>query len=80
MRITTKMAAGSRPAAVTAQSPRIGTLALQGARILSWKTVLVQSLGRELYALHVQQQERAFMATTHGLNYVAWRNETPVVH
>ncbi|MEQ9606354.1 MAG: hypothetical protein RLN99_01665 [Kiloniellaceae bacterium] len=55
-------------------------LALQSARILSWKSVLVESLGRELHALHIQQQERAFMATSHGLNYVASQRETTVVH
>ncbi|WP_340118131.1 hypothetical protein [Pelagibius sp. 7325] len=55
-------------------------LALQSARILSWKSVLVESLGRELHALHIQQQERAFMATSHGLNYVARQRETTVVH
>ena len=80
MRITTMMVAGSRPAAVTARAPKKRSLALQGARFLSWKTVLIQSLGKELYSLHVQQQERAFMATSHGLNYVSWRNESPVVH
>jgi hypothetical protein len=56
------------------------TEALRGARLLSWKTVLVQSLGRELQALHLQQQERAFMATTHGLAYVARKSEAYVVH
>ena len=80
MPTTTTIAVRGRPAAPTAQSPRRNTLALQGARFLSWKTVLVQSLGRELHALHIQQQERAFMATSHGLNYVSWRNETTVVH
>jgi hypothetical protein len=44
-------------------------LAARSARLLSWKAELFQSLGRELHTLHVQQQERAFMATTHGLNY-----------
>ncbi|MGF1592980.1 MAG: hypothetical protein ACFCUW_06860 [Kiloniellaceae bacterium] len=68
--------AGNRPAA----APKRGTLTQRGARLLSWKTVLVQSLGRELHSLHLQQQERAFMATTHGLAYVAWKSETHVVH
>ena len=80
MPTTTTIAVRGRPAAATAQSPRRNTLALQGARFLSWKTVLVQSLGRELHALHIQQQERAFMATSHGLNYVSWRTETSAVH
>jgi hypothetical protein len=55
-------------------------LALRGVHLLSWKAVLVQSLGRELHALHIQQQERAFMATTHGLNYTSWRGESTAVH
>ena len=81
MPTTTTIAAGSRPeAAVSVQTPKMKSLALQGARLLSWKTVLVQSLGRELHALHIQQQERAFMATSHGLNYVSWRTETSAVH
>jgi len=81
MPTTTMTAAGRRPeTAVSAQAPKKKSLALQGARLLSWKAVLVQSLGRELHALHIQQQERAFMATSHGLNYVSWRSETTVVH
>jgi hypothetical protein len=56
------------------------TLAVQSARFLSWKTVLVQNLGRELHTLHIQQQERAFMATSHGLTYASWGNETPAIH
>ncbi len=56
------------------------SLATQGARLLSWKSVLIQSLGRELHALHIQQQERAFMATSHGLNYRAPGGEIPVLH
>ncbi|MGF1628316.1 MAG: hypothetical protein ACFCUT_02495 [Kiloniellaceae bacterium] len=81
MRTTIMTTAGSRPeAAATTRTPTKTILALRSARILSWKTVLVQSLGRELHALHLQQQERAFMATTHGLNYVSWRNETPAIH
>lgn len=81
MPITTTISAGSRPEAPgTAQTPKKRSLAQQGSRLLSWKTVLVQSLGRELHALHIQQQERAFMATSHGLNYVSWRTETSAVH
>ena len=81
MPTTTTIAAGSRAeAAVSAQAPKKRSLALQSARLFSWKDVLVQSLGRELHALHIQQQERAFMATSHGLNYVLWRNETSAVH
>lgn len=81
----TTTAAGSRPeATAAAPPPKVKALVLQGARLLSWKSVLVQSLGqslgRELHALHIQQQERAFMATSHGLNYVSWRQETTVVH
>ena len=72
---------GSRPEAPCgARAPKKRSFAYQGSRLLSWKTVLVQSLGRELHALHIQQQERAFMATSHGLNYVSWRNEASVVH
>lgn len=56
------------------------SLATQGARLLSWKTVLIQSLGRELHALHIQQQERAFMATSHGLNYRAPGGESAALH
>lgn len=78
---TTTVAAGSGPeATAAAQAPKKKMLAQQSARILSWKSVLVQSLGRELHALHIQQQERAFMATSHGLNYVAWQRETTVIH
>lgn len=66
--------------ATAARGAKRKVLAQQSARILSWKSVLVQSLGRELHALHIQQQERAFMATSHGLNYVAWQRETTVIH
>ena len=44
-------------------------LVSRSGRLHSWKTSLFESLGRELHALHRQQQERAFMATSHGLNY-----------
>ena len=44
-------------------------LASRTGRLHSWKISLFESLGRELHALHRQQQERAFMATSHGLNY-----------
>ena len=65
-------------AAAPTLTPKKRTLTLSGTRLLSWKTVLFQSLGRELHALHIQQQERAFMATTHGLAYRSWRHETTV--
>ncbi|GAB4238636.1 MAG: hypothetical protein Tsb0032_42940 [Kiloniellaceae bacterium] len=55
-------------------------LALHGARLLSWKSVIFQSLGREFHALHIQQQERAFMATSHGLNYSATNREAVTLH
>lgn len=70
MGTTTKIAAEDRQQDA-ARTPRSQALAASSARLLSWKTVLVQSLGRELHALHRQQQERAFMATSHGLNYTA---------
>lgn len=78
---TTRTTADDRPApADRALAAKKRMLALRSARLLTWKSVLVQSLGRELHALHVQQQERAFMATTHGLAYTATRNEIHVVH
>ena len=86
MATTTTIFTGSRPQdAASAQAPRKRSLAASGARLLSWKTVLVQSLGRELHALHIQQQERAFMATSHGLNYTSLsyiykRSESPALH
>ncbi len=81
MQTTTTVEAANRQAGpAPARTRTKAKLALQSARILSWKSVLVQSLGRELHALHIQQQERAFMATTHGLNYVATRREVTVVH
>lgn len=75
-------AAGRQPeASGAAHGAKRKVLAQQSARILTWKSVLVQSLGRELHALHIQQQERAFMATSHGLNYVARQREmVTVVH
>jgi len=75
-------AAGRQPeTSVAAGGAKRKMLAQQSARILTWKSVLVQSLGRELHALHIQQQERAFMATSHGLNYVDRQRETfTVVH
>ena len=77
---TTVAEAGGPAASAAAQAPKKKMLAQQSARILSWKSVLVQSLGRELHALHIRQQERAFLATSHGLNYVAWQRETHIVH
>ena len=71
-------AAGRQPEAA-ARGEKMKVLAQQSARILTWKSVLVQSLGRELHALHIQQQERAFMATSHGLNYVARHRETAMI-
>ncbi|WP_420348507.1 hypothetical protein [Pelagibius sp.] len=44
-------------------------MASRSSRLHSWKATLFQSLGRELTALHRQHQERAFMATSHGLAY-----------
>jgi len=61
-------------------APRMRILALQGARLRGWKTVLIESLGRELNALQGQQQERAFMATTHGLNYSAAGSRSAALH
>lgn len=71
----------SEPAAATArrQVPAVQE-AVRGARLRSWKTVLIESLGRELYALQRQQQERAFMATTHGLNYSAAGSRPVALH
>lgn len=62
------------------RTSKVRSLATQGARLLSWKTVFIQSLGRELHALHIQQQERAFMATSHGLNYRVASTEGAVLH
>src|SRR3546814_5981750 len=76
---TTTTTADERTApAGTAVAWKTRALTLHRARLQSWKTVLVPSLGSELHALHVQQQERALMATTHGSIY-AWRNETTVL-
>lgn len=79
--MTTTTTAGNRPgAADSAMRVKRRALALHGARLKTLKAVLVQSLGRELHALHIQQQERAFMATTHGLTYASWRSESTVLH
>src|SRR3546814_17386834 len=66
---TTTIKAESRlePAVVAKRRPAAVQVAVQGARRMTWKEVLV----RELHALPVQQQERAFMATTHGPLYVS---------
>src|SRR3546814_6609449 len=66
---TTTIKAESRlePAVVAKRRPAAVQVAVQGARRMTWKEVLV----RELHALHVQQQERAFMATTPGSIYVS---------
>lgn len=81
MLTTTMVSAGREPhVTITAQTTKVRALAQRGARLLSWKTVLVESLGRELHALHIQQQERAFMATSHGLNYRAVSRETVTLH
>lgn len=83
MGTTTTMVAGDRRQDA-AETPKKRTLAASSARLLSWKMVLVQSLGRELHALHRQQQERAFMATSHGLTYTALKMaghaEGPALH
>jgi hypothetical protein len=65
-------------AAASTLTPKKRTLTLSGTRLLSWKTVLFESLGRELHSLHIQQQERAFMATSHGLAYRSQRNDVRV--
>ena len=77
---TTILAGRWSQTTVTSQAPKMKSLATQGARFLSWKSVLIESLGRELHALHIQQQERAFMATSHGLNYRAPGSQSPVLH
>lgn len=69
MATTTILADGRGQPASASLTLKRRMLALRSARLVSLKTVLVESLGRELHALHIQQQERAFMATTHGLNY-----------
>ena len=70
MPTTTTIAAGrGSEAAVSSQANKVRSLSVQRARLLSWKTVLFESFGRHLHSLHIQQQERAFMATSHGLNY-----------
>jgi hypothetical protein len=65
---------------VKAPTPKANSLAARSARLLSWKSELFMSLGRELHTLHVQQQERAFMATSHGTNYRAPAREALAVH
>ena len=80
MATTTTTADGRGQPTSAAFPPKKRMLALRSARLMSWKTVLVQSLGRELHALHIQQQERAFMATTHGLTYVDRRGESAALH
>lgn len=78
---TTTTTVDARPApANAAMLAKKRILALRTVRILTWKSTLVQSLGRELHALHIQQQERAFMATTHGLAYTSPGGESPAVH
>lgn len=52
----------------------------RSGRLQSWKISLFQSLGRELHALHRQQQERAFMATSHGVNYREIAAQTGTLH
>ncbi len=39
--------------------------------ISSWKESLVETFGRELHALRMAQEERAFFATNHGRVYTA---------
>jgi len=80
MATTTTTADGRGQPISAAFTPKKRMLALRSVRLMSWKTVLVQSLGRELHALHIQQQERAFMATTHGLTYAARRGESAALH
>ncbi len=57
------------PGAALKGASRASSPVHMSSRLYSWKITLFQSLGRELNALHRQQQERAFMATSHGLNY-----------
>lgn len=81
MQTTTTILMGRWPQAVApSQTSRVKSLASQGARLLTLKSVLIQSLGRELQALHIQQQERAFMATSHGLNYRAAGTGSTALH
>ncbi|MEO3429869.1 hypothetical protein AAFN88_13480 [Pelagibius sp. CAU 1746] len=77
---TTILAGRWSQAVVISQAPKIKSLATQGARFFSWKAVFFESLGREFHALHIQHQERAFMATSHGLNYRAPHSGTAVLH
>ena len=79
---TTRTLSVWRQARMPATSPTAKTsgLAAKSARLLSWKSELFLSLGRELHTLHVQQQERAFMATSHGTNYRAPVREALAVH
>lgn len=77
--MTTTTTAEDRPQpAVSAAGAK--PRALQAVRLRSWKMTLIQSLGRELHALHIQQQERAFMATTHGLTYASGRSNSAALH
>lgn len=73
-------AATSAPHAGTGRLTKRPLFANKPSRLQSWKSVLVQSLGRELDALHRQQQERAFMATSHGLNYCKGATPTGTLH
>lgn len=68
------------PSAGTGRSTKKALFANKPGRLQSWKSVLVQSLGRELHALHRQQQERAFMATSHGLNYCKSATQAGTLH
>ena len=83
--LTTKESPGGDAATVapnagTGRLPKRPLFANKPSRLQSWKSVLVQSLGRELNALHRQQQERAFMATSHGLNYCKAATQAGTLH
>ena len=77
---TTRTLSVERQVRVAVTTPKANSLAAKSARLLSWKAELFLSLGRELHTLHIQQQERAFMATAHGINYRAQANEALAVH
>ena len=85
MQTTTKKIPGGdattlAPVAGAGKVTKRPLFANKSSRLYSWKSVLFQSLGRELHALHRQQQERAFMATSHGLNYCKTTAQAGILH
>lgn len=82
----TQTATRGRPAGEATQGAALKSAARttlskqKSGRLYSWKITLFQSLGRELHALHRQQQERAFMATSHGLNYCERKVQIGHIH